>query len=128
MRRWITLFLILGSASTASGSDSEVPPPWNPQASSEARCHIFDDEAEPALAWFSEHPESLDKWIRGLQNLCFTDHHAQSDFRRAFLREFYEENRATILDQLQPYQQHPRYGITASRIVDAVHALDMPYR
>ncbi len=128
MRFMIILILLFMPLVQAIGSDPTEAPPWNPDAGTEGRCHVFDQDAEVALAWFAAHPASLDSWIQDVQSLCFTDRVAQSEFQRSFLKELYSEFRAKILDNVQPYQQHPDYGATASRIVDAVQSVDVPYR
>jgi hypothetical protein len=123
----IVIFLFAVSAS-AQSPDSIESAPWSHSSNAEARCHIFDRDPEPTLAWFSAHPAALDSWIEGLQALCFTDHLATSDLQRKVAHEVYADTRSQILDQVQPYQEHSEYGAVASRIVHAAHDVELPYR
>jgi hypothetical protein len=121
------IFLIAVTAS-AQSPDSAKSAPWSHSSNAEARCHIFDRDPEPTLAWFSAHPAALDSWIEDLQTLCFTDRLASSDLQRKVAHEVYADTRSQILDRVQPYQEHSEYGAVASRIVDATHAIELPYR
>nr|BAJ07031.1 hypothetical protein [uncultured bacterium]BAJ07050.1 hypothetical protein [uncultured bacterium] len=121
----ICFYAVFASAQSPTPADS---PSWNTDASSDARCHIFDREARPLLEWFSTHPDALDSWLEGLQTLCFTDSLARSELQREFAHQVYMDMRSQILDRVQPYQEDPELGAVASRIVAAAHSLEIPYR
>jgi hypothetical protein len=128
VRYLANVILLFAVSASAQSPDAPGSAPWSHSSNPEARCHIFDRDPEPTLAWFSAHPSALDSWIENLQALCFTDHLAKSDLQRKVAHEVYAGTRSQILDRVQPYQQHSEYGAVASRIIHAAHALEIPYR